>query len=253
ATLLSTPPLTRTATTSPLFSGKEHAKYGANRNRESAKTEVPHGDGGEGEEGRWRRSGGCGGGEGEGFDGKEEAAEVLGEERQAGRDGGKKGGGHYRGVGVVGRWVYVVEKDVENNVVFVSRNYFSLDKRRRVFRVGSLKWFCDLCPEEISHLQCKVRHGTGFYNCSLTMEPGNDGNEDVAVVHLSEDDQGLATGQFAAFYQGRSCMGSGVILESWDDHGFPICQKALEIARMEDKSKLGKPVKMKIANRPPEM
>ncbi|GAB2226792.1 hypothetical protein Droror1_Dr00008583 [Drosera rotundifolia] len=39
-----------------------------------------------------------------------------------------------------GPW-YVVEKDVENNVVFVSRNYFSLDKRRRVFRVGSLKWF----------------------------------------------------------------------------------------------------------------
>ncbi|GAB2238724.1 hypothetical protein Droror1_Dr00024637, partial [Drosera rotundifolia] len=155
-----------------------------------------------------------------------------------------------------GPW-YVVEKDVENNVVFVSRNYFSLDKRRRVFRVGSLKWFCDLCPEEISHPvqgytpSIRVRHGTGFYNCSLTMEPGNDGNEDVAVVHLSEDDQGLATGQFVAFYQGRSCMGSGVILESWDDHGFPICQKALEIARMEDKSKLGKPVKMKIANRPP--
>ncbi|KAL9253969.1 tRNA-specific 2-thiouridylase MnmA-like protein [Drosera capensis] len=142
-----------------------------------------------------------------------------------------------------GPW-YVVEKDVENNVVFVSRNYFSLDKRRRVFRVGSLKWFCDLCPEEISQLQCKVRHGPGFYNCSLTMEPGNDGNEDVAVVHLSEDDQGLAAGQFAAFYQGRSCMGSGVILESWDDQGFPICQKALEIARMEDKSKLGKPVKI---------
>ncbi|GMH00048.1 hypothetical protein Nepgr_001887 [Nepenthes gracilis] len=140
-----------------------------------------------------------------------------------------------------GPW-YVVEKDVENNVVFVSRNYFSLDKRRRLFRVGSLKWVSGLCPDQTSQLQCKVRHGPGFYHCSLTMEAG----EDVAVVHLSDDDQGLAAGQFAAFYQGRVCIGSGIILESWDDRGFPVCQKALEIARTEDKSKLGKPVKIKV-------
>lgn len=78
------------------------------------------------------------------------------------------------------------------------------------------------------------------------MEFGEDGHEDVAVVQLSEDDQGLAAGQFAAFYQGKTCLGSGVILESWDDKGFPVCAKALEIARMEDKSVLGKPVKIKV-------
>lgn len=78
------------------------------------------------------------------------------------------------------------------------------------------------------------------------MEPGGDGHEEVAVVHLSEDDQGLAAGQFAAFYHGKTCLGSGIILESWDDQGFPVCAKALEIARMEDKSLLGKPVKIKV-------
>ncbi|KAK2641117.1 hypothetical protein Ddye_022880 [Dipteronia dyeriana] len=144
-----------------------------------------------------------------------------------------------------GPW-YVVEKDVKNNVVFVSRNYYSFDKKRRLFRVGSLKWFSGLPSKEIGQLQCKVRHGPGFYNCSLTFEHGEDGHEDIVVVHLSEDDQGLAAGQFAAFYQGRKCIGSGVILESWDDQGFPVCEKALEIARMEDKSKLGKPVKIKV-------
>lgn len=92
----------------------------------------------------------------------------------------------------------------------------------------------------------QVRHDPSFYSCSLTMEPGQDGCEDIAVVHLSEDDQGLATGQFAVFYQGRTCLGSGVILESWDDQGFPMCAKALDIARMEDKSKLGKPIKIKV-------
>lgn len=77
------------------------------------------------------------------------------------------------------------------------------------------------------------------------MELGQDGCEDIAVVQLSGDDQGLAAGQFAAFYDGRVCLGSGIILESWDDQGFPVCAKALEIAGIKDKSKLGKPIKIK--------
>ncbi|KAM3326244.1 tRNA-specific 2-thiouridylase MnmA isoform X4 [Capsicum chacoense] len=147
-----------------------------------------------------------------------------------------------------GPW-YVVEKDIRNNVVYVSRNYFSVDKKRRLFRVGSLKWLSGLLPRQISELQCKVRHGPSFYNCSLVVEVDEHGRE-VAVVRLSEDDQGLAAGQFAAFYDRRICIGSGIILESWDDQGYPICARALEIARMEDKSKLGKPVKIMVKPEP---
>lgn len=51
---------------------------------------------------------------------------------------------------------YVVEKDIENNVVFVSRNYYSFDKKRHLFRAGSLKLLSGLPPEKISQLQCKV-------------------------------------------------------------------------------------------------
>ncbi|OIW05731.1 hypothetical protein TanjilG_23517 [Lupinus angustifolius] len=131
-----------------------------------------------------------------------------------------------------GPW-YVVEKDIKNNVVFVSRNYFSFDKRRRIFRVGSFKWLSGQPPSQTTQIQCK-------------MEDGGDGIGDSAVVRISEDDQGLAAGQFAAFYEGRTCIGSGVILESWDDQSFPVCTKALEIAKMEDKSKLGNPVKIKV-------
>jgi len=91
-----------------------------------------------------------------------------------------------------------------------------------------------------------VRHGPGFYDCNLQMEVEGDGQGHSAVVRIFEDDQGLAAGQFAAFYEGRRCLGSGVILEFWDDHSFPVCTKALEIARMEDKSMLGNPVKIKV-------
>jgi len=64
------------------------------------------------------------------------------------------------------------------------------------------------------------------------------------MVRLSEDDQGLAAGQFAAFYREDLCLGSGIILDSWDETSFPICSRALEIARLEDKSSLGKPVRI---------
>ncbi|KAG8097052.1 hypothetical protein GUJ93_ZPchr0013g36327 [Zizania palustris] len=117
-----------------------------------------------------------------------------------------------------GPW-YVVEKDVQNNVVFVSRNYYSLDKRRRTFRVGLLNWFCNSGPTNNEQLKCKVRHSPEFHNCTVTQEQTENGV--VLVVHLSEDDQGLAAGQFAAFYRDNLCLGSGIILDSWDQMKFP--------------------------------
>ncbi|KAH9606208.1 hypothetical protein KSS87_002011 [Heliosperma pusillum] len=95
-----------------------------------------------------------------------------------------------------GPW-YMVEKDTKNNVVFVSRSYYSIDKRRRVFRVGSLKWLNGKPLEKLSDLQCKVRHGPNLYSCSLMIESCENSRGDIAVVYLSEDDQGLAAGQYS--------------------------------------------------------
>ncbi|KAM0068470.1 putative sulfurtransferase [Helianthus debilis subsp. tardiflorus] len=152
--------------------------------------------------------------------------------------------GQRQGLKLAGGPWYVVEKDVKNNVVFVSRNYYSVDKRRRSFHVGSIRWISGSPPRHLNQLKCKVRHGPDFYDCTLHMELTEDGTE-IGTVQLPEDDQGLAAGQFAAFYEEQVCVGSGVILESWDDNGFPVCEKAREIANLEDKSKLGKPVKIK--------
>ncbi|CAH1454551.1 unnamed protein product [Lactuca virosa] len=90
----------------------------------------------------------------------------------------------------------------------------------------------------------KVRQGLLFYDCSLHIEE----KDGFGTVQLPEDDQGLAASQFVAFYQQELCVGSGVILESWDDaKGFPVSvsNKARHIAKMEDKSKLGKPIMIK--------
>lgn len=47
-----------------------------------------------------------------------------------------------------------------------------------------------------------------WYRC--TMEEMSDGQ---ARVQLEGNDQGLAAGQFACFYQGGICLGSAVILQ----------------------------------------
>ena len=57
-------------------------------------------------------------------------------------------------------------------------------------------------------VHCKVRHGPVMYSCSITFT-----NEDKTAVEvkLDRNDQGLASGQYAVFYQEEVCLGSGVI------------------------------------------
>jgi tRNA-5-taurinomethyluridine 2-sulfurtransferase len=88
-----------------------------------------------------------------------------------------------------------------------------------------------------------VRHSPEFHDCTLVKERSEE-NGDALVVHLAEDDQGLAAGQFAAFYSENVCLGSGIILDSWDKMSFPVCSRALEIAKLADKSSLGKPIRI---------
>ncbi|GKF47061.1 hypothetical protein Tco_0136863, partial [Tanacetum coccineum] len=72
-----------------------------------------------------------------------------------------------------------------------------------------------------------VCHRSSFYNCTLHMELAENGTENVGTVQLPEDDQGLVAGQFAAFYEGQVCVGSGVILESSNDSGSSSSYKHL--------------------------
>ena len=61
-----------------------------------------------------------------------------------------------------------------------------------------------------------MRHGERRYRCTLEFDgssevPGGPG--DAGTVKLNADDQGLAPGQFAVFYDGHNCLGCGIIME----------------------------------------
>jgi tRNA-5-taurinomethyluridine 2-sulfurtransferase len=141
---------------------------------------------------------------------------------------------------------YVVRKNPRMNAVYVSLKYFSEDKIRDSFTCGSFNWIGGAPPLQMtfagrpkaastknkllevphaeehsyrsdgesfpdgdSRLFVKVRHGPRMYMCKeFTLS--EDGSR--AQVKLHENDQGLAAGQYAVFYQRGECLGCGVIL-----------------------------------------
>ncbi|MCR9143662.1 MAG: tRNA 2-thiouridine(34) synthase MnmA [bacterium] len=143
--------------------------------------------------------------------------------------------GQRQGLGLSGGPWYVVRKDVEQNIVYVSRNYFSEDKRRDSFEVGQLHWIAGRPPEDITArngdsprpLWVKLRHGEAYYSCTLSPGENSGDASDVRLnVKIDGRDQGIAAGQFAVFYappadaeaidanrliDGAVCLGCGVI------------------------------------------
>lgn len=116
--------------------------------------------------------------------------------------------GQRQGIGLSGGPWYVVSKDVTKNRVFISRNYYAPDKQRRSFYIHGCNWFSGTAPLEQT-VDVKLRHGAQRQKAQL--EPVS---KDVFKVQLCEkNDQGIAVGQFAVFYDDTLCLGGGIITE----------------------------------------
>lgn len=108
---------------------------------------------------------------------------------------------------------YVTHKDLRRNAVYITRSYYEEDRIRNAFQCGNFNWTAGNQPELSSpdlQLTCKIRHGPILYPCSLALN--DDGT--AADVRLEGNDQGLAPGQSAVFYQDNLCIGAATILAS---------------------------------------
>jgi len=117
--------------------------------------------------------------------------------------------GQRQGLGLSGGPWFVVSKDTATNTVFISRDYYDGDKQRNVLRVRHCNWIQEVDFQHIT-LQVKLRHGPQLHAC--TVAKNIDGSIDVQLMH---QDQGIASGQFAVFYNGDICLGGGEIA-AWD-------------------------------------
>lgn len=112
--------------------------------------------------------------------------------------------GQRQGLGLAGGPWYVVAKDVQKNIVYLSRNYYAPDKQRDTFEIDNCNWIGT--KPTIRNVQVKMRHGAHLYDATVKIK-----NDNVAQVQLMQRDQGIAPGQFAVLYDGDRCLGAGVI------------------------------------------
>ncbi len=114
--------------------------------------------------------------------------------------------GQRSGLGLSGGPWYVVKKDVDKNIIYISRENLA-SKARDTFNVGKFNWISGERPVE-ENLKVKIRHGAHMFNCKINFL-----DEKIAEVKLDKQDQGIAAGQFAVFYNDDLCLGGGVILK----------------------------------------
>lgn len=140
-------------------------------------------------------------------------------ERDSGRSLGEHNGywfytiGQRQGLGLGnGPW-YVVGKDVERNRIFVSHAAAAGDATRERFTVTDLTWIAEPPAfDERGHqaaekpLEVKLRHGPQTVGARVERLDAQ-----RLRVTLAEGDRGIAPGQFAVFYRGEYCLGSGRI------------------------------------------
>ena len=110
--------------------------------------------------------------------------------------------GQRQGLGLGnGPW-YVVEKQVFNNQVFVSKKISSASPCK--VKISESNWLAELPYDCIGNAYVRIRHGDDPKPCELITE-----NTQKFVV-FDVPQPGIASGQFAVFYDASGvCLGSG--------------------------------------------
>ena len=120
--------------------------------------------------------------------------------------------GQRQGLGLSGGPWYVTRKDIAQNIIYISRQYHTEDKKRDSFKVEDFNWISGFTFDVGSthQLRIKIRHGEHFYDDADVYFD----TENTATINLNATDQGLAPGQYAVLYKDNVCLGCAVISES---------------------------------------
>lgn len=115
--------------------------------------------------------------------------------------------GQRQGLGLAGGPWYVVSKNPLTNTVYISKQYHGQDKQRNAFLIGNVEGKVHEYVDK--PVQVKLRHGPQLFDALVKRAESS-----RLLVTLSERDQGIAPGQFAVFYDGLVCVGSGMIIKA---------------------------------------
>lgn len=103
-----------------------------------------------------------------------------------------------------GRW-FVVKKDLENNVLYVSHGN-ETPLYSKACRVAGLNWI-GCTPQKSFECTAKFRYRQPEQKVKVTLDKGG------ALIEFAEKQRAVTEGQYAVFYDEKYCLGGGVIEE----------------------------------------
>lgn len=126
--------------------------------------------------------------------------------------------GQRKGLGIGGQknrsgepW-YVCEKNAQNNQLVVAQGEDHPLLNHRHLKANELNWIGDL-PNETSHnLTARVRHRQALQRIE---DIKFSTNKETLTITFTEPQFAIAPGQSVVLYQGRRCLGGGIILDRW--------------------------------------
>ena len=100
---------------------------------------------------------------------------------------------------------YVVDKDLENNVLLVAQGNDHPALFKRSLSAGDIYWVAGKSPTLPLQCHAKVRYRQQDQACTITPE------DDGYRVDFEQPQRAVTPGQSVVFYRGEECLGGGVI------------------------------------------
>ncbi|MDP0563548.1 MAG: tRNA 2-thiouridine(34) synthase MnmA [Candidatus Endonucleobacter sp. (ex Gigantidas childressi)] len=118
---------------------------------------------------------------------------------------------------------YVVEKDLERNVLIVGQGNNHPLLFSEALTTSTIDWIAGIAPELPCNLKAKIRYRQHDQDCHLSQWP--DGSY---LVRFQTLQRAVTPGQSVVFYDGDNCLGGGVIQKR---HSRITNQNSLKLSR----------------------
>ncbi|WP_281351672.1 tRNA 2-thiouridine(34) synthase MnmA [Alkalicoccus luteus] len=110
------------------------------------------------------------------------------------------------GIGGAGEPWFVVDKDLERNVLIVGQGYHHPLLYSEALKAESVNWISGAAPSESFSCTAKFRYRQEDKPVTVTVN--EDGSADVT---FAEPERAVTPGQYVVFYDGDVCLGGGTI------------------------------------------
>lgn len=119
---------------------------------------------------------------------------------------------HGLGIGGPGGPWYVVDKDIDNNILYVVQGQDNRALYRSELVASHLHWIQDRPKTDEIECTAKIRYRQQDSDCRVFIE------NSMARVNFLTPQRAIAPGQSVVFYQGDICLGGGIIQQEQHRH-----------------------------------